>query len=469
MTRQKTCLVLGGGLAGISAAVRMSQQGWRVTLVETRKRLGGRATSFVDRETDQYVDNCQHVLLGCCSNLLDLYHHLGVRDQVDWHDRLHFFDKHGNHDILFRQDLPAPLHLSFSMLKFKTLTWSEKIAVSQGMVAIMQVGIQGRDNYTNQTFGDWLRANGQPDGAISKFWDVIVVSALNEWSNNVNAAHALQVFQEGFLMHRDAYVMGTSAVPLIRLYDRAVDVIEASGGSVHLRTSVNKLHYDNGKITGVETTTHGNMQADAYISALPFDRIKKVAPDSLVADDERLQGLNEFSVSPILGIHLVFERPVTDHPHLILVDSPLQWVFNKRETKGPGTQYLHCVVSAAYEWIPSSQDEILDMAITELACYAPDARVVPLTHGRVIKEKLATFAPRPGIDAFRPKASGPVPNLFLAGDWCASGWPATMEGAVRTGYRAAGAVVGKNLTVPDLPRAELFDWMGRLPRLAPEL
>ena len=464
-----TALVLGGGLSGIAAAVRLAQHGVRVTLIETSRRLGGRATSHEDPATGQILDNCQHVVMGCCTALLDLYRSLGVDQYVEWHSRLHFFDKRGRHDVLEGNVfLPAPLHLSPSMLRMRTLTLAERLAVSRAMLTMLRMGSAGRMELEGMTFTQWLAEHHQPRGAIDKFWAVVVVSALNQHPDRASAAAAIHVFQDGFLAHEDAYLMGTAAVPLRMLYDPAVPRIEAAGGRVMLGSSVRRLLFDGARVTGVELSDGATLAADWYISALPFDRLEKVADDPLRTADSRFRGIEHFTHSPILGIHLWFDRPVVDWPHMIFVDSPLQWVFKKVESQTskterhrPPNQYLHCVISAADEWIDKPHEQILTMAVRELAQYAPAVAGATLQRGKVIKEKRATFSPVPGIEAHRPSTAGAVKNLLLAGDWTATGWPATMEGAVRSGYAAAAIAGGGADTVPDLPRARLARWLSR--------
>ncbi|MEX2672725.1 MAG: hydroxysqualene dehydroxylase HpnE [Phycisphaeraceae bacterium] len=456
--------ILGGGLAGLAAGVRLAQQGTAVTLIETSRRLGGRATSHDDPQTGQTVDNCQHVLLGCCTNLVDLYRRLGVAEMIRWEADLHFFDKLGHHDILQAAPLPAPLHLSPSMMRFGCLTLREKVAVSRGMLAIMRLKPSVREQLNAITFEQWLLDHGQPRGAIDKFWAVVIVSALNQWPSTAAADSALQVFQEGFLAHRDAYRMGVADVPLSQLYDPARQLIEQAGGTVRLGTSIKTIKSEGDRVTGLELADGERLQADAYISALPFDRLAKVADANLRQSDDRLAGLAHFTHSPILGIHLWFDRPVVPHPHMIYVDSPLQWVFVKGTGDGErmpaNAQYLHGVISAADEWVGQPAQAILDMAVAELTAYLPETAEAKLLSGRVIKEKRATFAPVVGLNAHRPGVSGRVANLLLAGDWTDTGWPATMEGAVRSGYRAAAAATAEpgddHGLVADLPAAALY-------------
>jgi len=560
----RRAVILGGGLAGIAAAIRLADRGAKVTLVETRKRLGGRATSFVDPTTGQVLDNCQHVLMGCCTNLLDLYKGLGVQDAIEWHRRLHFMnlgsggtdkavrglvseDGHQSTDtdklrglrlsvppqplsaspdhtslpidILEADDLPAPFHMTRALMSFAQLTLLEKLAISRGMLAIMRVHKDERHTLHNTSFAQWLEDHGQPQGAIEKFWAPVVVSALNEEPGHCAADYAIHVYQDGFLSSADAYVMGLSRVPLVRLYDAAEAVLAKAGGTVMLGASVEKLHAHNDRVTALELADGSVIEGDAFISALPFDRLAKVCTPDMYKNDLRLRRLDRFTTSPIIGIHLWFDRPVMDLPHLVLTQSPLQWIFNKgleapapspsegegggegeeppvhprashsnprlahgaphREHAAPDphpnplpkrergwSQHLHGVISAAYDLVDQPAESIIQIVLAEVRKALPLARNATVMHARVIKEKRATFSPRPGVDALRPSASGAIANLYLAGDWCKTGWPATMEGAVRSGYLAAAALLRDagagdiQSLVPDLPAEQMYRLIG---------
>lgn len=477
----RSVVVLGGGLAGIAAAVRLAQRGCSVTLIETRLRLGGRATSFTDPTTGHTLDNCQHVLLGCCTNLLDLYTHLGVRDLIDWHPRLYFADGSGRIDTMEADDLPAPLHMAASLLAFQTLTLREKFAIARGMAAILRMGASGRRALHGLSLSQWLQSVGQPAGAIEKFWVPVAVGAVNETADRMAADYAIQVFQDGFLRHEGAYVMGLSSVPLVRLYDAAEQVIQRAGGTLLLSTSAHQLRYDGHRVRGIDIDGQRTIEADAFISALPADRLARVCPAPMLAADARLQRLNELDASPIIGIHLMLAcpggRPVMDLPHLVLMRSPLHWIFNKGMSLGNSTpemaaqtlaavpvQHLHGVVSAAHDLVHQPAQQILDMALREVRHALPGAADAILVHGRVVKEKRATFSARPGVDALRPPARGDIANLYLAGDWTQTGWPATMEGAVRSGYLAAAALLNDAgipvaPLIPDLDPSPLHRWI----------
>ncbi len=458
--------MLGGGLAGIAAAMRLVDAGVPVTLVETRKRLGGRATSFVDPATGEVLDNCQHVLMRCCTNLLDLYERLGVADCIDWCRRLYFIDPAGRVDVLERGGLPAPLHLLRRILNFASLTARQKFELARGMWHVLRADRNGRSGLHGLTFTDWLRAAGQSEALIDRFWSAVVVSALNETPDRCAADYALQVFQDGFLAHSQAWEVGLPRVPLMRLYDPAVEAIERAGGHIMLSTSIEGLAFDKGRVTGVRLAGGRTLNADAVISTLPFDRLSRICGSEMCAVDERLGGLDRIEVNPILGVHLWFDRPVTHLPLAALLDSPLHWLFVKADTDRG--QHVHGVISAARDLVSQPSEAITAMVMCEIRRRFPTAQHATLLHSLVVKEKRATFAIRPGVDAHRPGPHGRIDNLYLAGDWCNSGWPATMEGATRSGYLAAAACIedraarhgrrpaGVRGLVPDLPASPLF-------------
>ncbi len=440
-------VIIGGGLAGIAAAVKLTAGGVAVGLVETRKRLGGRATSFVDPTTGHTLDNCQHVLMGCCTNLLDLYRRLGVTDLICWHRRLYFADTQGVIDCLEADDLPAPMHMIRSLMAFRSLTWTEKIAIARAMVAMIRLGPTDRQRLHRVTFAHWLAGYRQPPSAIRKFWSVIVTSALNEQLDRVDAAYAVQVFQDGFLAHEGAYVMGLPTVPLVKLYETAPRIITEGGGSVLFSAGAHGFDFDGRRVTALRLVDGRRLTADAFIAAIPPDRLKKLIPDSMCQADPRLQTLGDIQTSPIIGVHLWFATPA-DHPlmawpHLIFTDGPLQWIFNKGRDDRLAGQHLHGVISAAYDLVDVSAQEIIALATAQLEktlAHAWPGAGARLIHGRVVKEKRATFSVIPGIDRLRSATRGQIDNLYLAGDWCHTHWPATMEGATRSGYLAAAAL-----------------------------
>jgi len=429
-----TVLVIGGGLAGLSAAAALGGAGYHVRLLESRPFLGGRATSY--DSGGETIDNCQHILLRCCVNLLDFYKRLGVQQDISFHKEFHFIEPGGRRSVMKAGVLPAPAHFTGSFLNLKFLNLSEKIAVAQAFQAIRSESATRKD-LDQITMQQWLEEKHQPKRAIDRFWAQVLVSAINEDLDKMAASHGFQVFRLGFLARSDSYEMGVPAVPLGRLYrDEAWESI----GNVEIleRTSVDKLIVENGKVVSA-----AGLQADFYISAVPFERVLNLAPEL----DLDLRG---FEHSPITGIHLWFDRPVADLQHATLLDRTIQWMFNK-----DGGRYVQLVVSASRSLTEMPRAEVIALAVKELAEFFPAVREAKLEKAHVVKEIRATFSAKPGLESRRPLSRTRISNLFLAGDWTRSGWPATMEGAVRSGYLAAEAVAaaaGKPQTflLPDI-------------------
>ncbi len=449
----RTAIVAGGGLAGIAAALRLNEAGVRVTLLETRKKLGGRATSFVDVRTGETIDNCQHVALGCCVNYLDLLRRLDVLDKVRWSREQHWITRGGDVSTIRPRLLPAPLHFTFAMLGAKFLTVADLAALARIGPAILR---RDRSRFRDITFEAFLRKHAQPQGLIDRFWSPVVVSACNLPCDRVSAASALHVFQDGFFATAHAADIGVSSVPLVQLYDRAEQALRggasgAPGGELRLATGVRRLW-----ATGIETTTGERMDADAVVCALPFERAREVVDADLRAGDARFAAMERLEHSPILGVHLIFDRPVLRLPHAVLVEAGTQWLFRKDEAGC----ILHAVISAADEWMPLDEAEIVRRVVADVRAFIPEAAAANLVAGRPVKEKRATFAPTPQAEAHRPATTG-ASGIILAGDYTDCGWPATMEGATRSGYAAAAAVLGVDASaclVPD----HRPQWLARL-------
>lgn len=462
----RTVAIIGGGLAGLAAAVRLAEAGERPVVIETRRKLGGRATSFVDPRTGAVLDNCQHVLMGCCTNLLDFYQRIGVLDLVQWHRELYWANPPREPDRMRTGWLPAPAHYTGSFLRMRFLSREAKRAIARAMWRLIRIGIHGRVAWRHETFRAFLDRERQTPEAIERFWEPIVVSACNLSVDRVSAAAAMQVFQEGFLGSRFAGAMGLSSVPLWELYDPVEGVLAAKGGEIRLGVSARAIAYDGTRITGV-VTEHDVVTASAVIAAVPPDRLSRLVSPTLRTADQRLRDLDAIAFSPILGVHLTFDQAILDLPHLVLPGRATQWLFNKG-VDADGRQHLHAVMSCADAWMELDEQAIVDRVVSDIHASLPRTVGLRPTAWRAVKEKRATFAAVPGIERLRPAAApGPsglgapgVRNLFLAGDWCDTGWPATMEGAVRSGYAAAAAFTGEGGVVPDLPIAPLSRLLG---------
>jgi squalene-associated FAD-dependent desaturase len=416
-------IVIGGGLAGLSAAAALGGAGYAVRLFESRPFLGGRATSY--EAGNETIDNCQHILLRCCVNLMDFYRRLGVADRIKFYKQFYFIEPGGRTSTLAAGRLPAPLHFTGSFWKLTFLSLSDKIGIARALLAIR--GEHGRRQDLDRiSMLDWLREKRQTEPAIRRFWNQVLVSAVNEDLDRMAAVHGFQVFRLGFLARSNSYEMGVPSVPLGELYSSGAWK-RIGNVRLHLREPVEAAAGANGSIQAV--TVQGQPRtADYFVSALPFERVSTILPQAEIAPDR-------FAHSPITGIHLWFDRSVTQLPHATLLDRTVQWMFNKS-----GGRYLELVVSASRGLVDMSRNDVIELAVRELGEFFPRVREAKLEKAHVVKEVRATFSPQPGVESLRPQNATKLSNLFLAGDWTRSGWPATMEGAVRSGYLAAEAV-----------------------------
>ena len=446
--------VAGGGLAGLAAGCALASSGFRVTVFERRPYLGGRASSYQHPGTGEVVDNCQHVLLGCCTNLIKFYERLGVENKIRWYDRLTFLEPGGRASAIEPSKLPAPFHNAPAFLRAACLNLSDKLSVAAAMTFLAPAN--PRD--TGESFLTWLHRLGQTTQAIERFWKPILVSALNEELDRISVPYAAQVVRESFLKSAAAGRMGVPSVPLTDLYGVAGDYISARGGEIRFRCSVESFSPESDKVN--LRVAGDEMNFDYVVFAVPFDILSRILPQTPNAQPLR-QVLARFETSPITGIHLWFDRQITDLDHAVLLDRTIQWMFHKskllgRSENGSGS-YVELVVSSSKTLIEKSREQIIDLALAELREFFPGAREAKLVKSTVIKEVHATYSPQPGVDTFRPHTETVWPRVFLAGDWTATGWPATMEGAVRSGYIAAEAVAraagirGASFLVPNLP------------------
>lgn len=455
-------IIVGGGLAGMATAVALQSRGVNVTLIEARKTLGGRAGSFTDPDTGDELDNCQHVLLGCCTNLLNFYDRLNVRSMIEFQDEIVFRDGNGKRFSLRRTPhLPAPLHLGWSFATFGALSLKEKIAYARAMRAMLRLGRNGRRKLADESFGSWLDRHHQPTSLLKKMYDPVLVGALNEDCRQASAEYAIEVFQDAMLAHADGYVMGVPRVPLSRLYG-SLPVRD-----VRLATRVASLQFEGYQVTGVTLQSGDTLTADAVVLATNHHTIAKWIPDDLRATDDRFEQFDKLQSVPILGVHLWFDKPVMTDPHAALIEGSLQWLFRK-DSSG---QAVHGVISAARDWVGKPKEQCLAEFEKQVRQTLPEARDAQLLRGVIVIEKRATFSPLPGVDNLRPSQAAPpdgIQNLILAGDYTRTGWPATMEGAVRSGYLAADAVMtaidpahaGESFLVNDLKPQWPARWLG---------
>jgi squalene-associated FAD-dependent desaturase len=429
--------VIGGGLAGISAALTLADAGVDVTLVERRPYLGG-LTSSIERDGFSF-DNGQHVFLGCCSAYRAFIERLGANDQVYLQPRLDVpvLSPNGTTSSITRSRLPAPLHLVSSLARYRHLSIRDRIHLVRAVSALRRLNLSD-SSLDTVTFGDWLREHGQSQHAIDRLWNLIVQPTLNVTADQSSLALAAQVFRVGFLQHSNGADMGWSVVPLAILHGRnAEKALREVGVEVLVNTSVHEI----------TSRSDGGFIAHTEAEELTFDAlIVSTAPrvaaalGALVAEPDLAERLG---TSPIVNVHLVFDRRVTDLKMAACLDSPIEFLFDRTDASGVAAgQCLVISLSAADKYVGIGSSELIPMFLDALRELFPRARDAQLLSAVVTRENAATFRATPGVESLRPSTTTAVPGLFLAGAWCNTGWPATMEGAVRSGNEAAAKTLG---------------------------
>ncbi len=460
-------VIVGGGLAGLATAASLVDRGLRITLIESRPRLGGRAGSFTDPATGELVDNCQHVSMTCCTNLADFCERVGTRELFRAVPEVVFLGEDGRASTLKAGPLPAPFHLAGSFLGAKYLTFAERLRVAFGLACLRFARPDPNDP---EPFERWLLRHGQTPRTVDRYWGTVLISALNERLDRMDLGHARKVFLDGFLRNREGFTMEVPLVPLGELYGTRLETWLASRDvEVRLTSGVRSVAIDDeGAVVGVTMRSGEVLDADFVVLAVPFDRVRGMIPEDHRELLPSLEPLERMAASPITGVHLWFDREVCPLEHAVTVGKTVQWVFNHSALQGRrapegGGQYLQLVVSAAYDLVAKDKAAILEIALADLASLWPAAREATLLRWWVVTEHGATFAVRPGVEALRPSQRTPVEGLFLAGDWTSTGWPATMEGAVRSGYLAAEGVLADLGRPEPLLKSDLPD--GRLARV----
>ncbi len=481
-------IIVGGGLAGLAAAVALAERGVPVTLLESRNRLGGRASSFVDQETGETIDNCQHVSLGCCTNLQHFCHTVGTDRLFRTEHELTFIGPDGSISRFAGSWLPAPLHLYPAFRRLRYLSHADRAALARGLRALAR---NDATALNGEAFDAWLRRHGQTEKLMTDVWQVVLVSALSESLDRIDVGHARKVFVDAFLAHRRGWDVQVPTVPLDELYGPPViNWLSRHGASVRLQASVRHVELSDGRAAEVVLRDGERIAGAQFILAVPQHRVLALLPEPLQQHAD-LSGIARLESAPISSVHLWFDRPIMDLPHAVLVGRLGQWVFNRtllRESRVESresrvervssgnsqrstlnaqlsTHSYQVVISASRALATMTQDEVIAAVVRELASIWPATAAADLRHARLVTEHRAVLSVTPGVDDLRPRQQTPVANLHLAGDWTRTGWPGTMEGAVRSGYLAAQSVLarlGRSARVlqPDLPVGPLARLLG---------
>ena len=463
---ERQVVVIGGGLAGITAAGGLRDAGIAVTLLESRPRLGGAASSYV--RAGMTIDNGQHVFLRCCTSYQDLLARLGVTGQVAVQER---FDvtvltgTGGRNARLRRSSLPSPLHLAGALASYPLLSLAERARVGRAALAFRFADPASPD-LDRQRLGDWLAARGQNEHARRRLWDLFIISALNVAGDDASTGLAATVIKTALLGRKDAADIGMAKVPLGTLHaDATASLLDRLGVQVRMAaraSGIERLPEGGFRIglsrgeaddSGADTPPAGgqSMLADGVVLAVPSGQAARLAAS---AGLEQAARFGQIDHSPIVNVHVIYDRKVMDLPFIAAVDSPVQWVFDKTRQSGlQAGQYLAVSLSAADEYVEMPTAELRQLFLPALEQLFPAAAGAGITDFFVTRERRATFRQGPGSGALRPGAATSVPGLVLAGAWTDTGWPDTMEGAVRSGHNAAQELARELVAVPPAARA----------------
>ena len=468
-TELPTVAVVGGGLAGLAAAVALSERECQVELFEGKRRLGGRAGSFQDPETGELVDHCQHISMGCCTNLADLCMRTRLSAMFREDHELYFFGIDGQmYTIRAVRWLPPPLHLALSLFGLRHLTFRERWAIASSLVQLARGKIDADGDAI--TFGDWLRTRGQSNRAIKQFWSVILVSALAEQIDRVSLTAGRKVLLDGFMSSSTGHILQVPQASLADIYGtRLSDWLTRRNVKIHLGRSLRTLQTRHDEVIAAEFDDGQRLEFDYFVNALPWRRVRQVLPPDANQFIPEIDSLTGIVSSSITAVHLWFDRVITELPHAVLLGRLSQWIFNRGRhvVTGVGNRdshYYQVVVSASQSLLQRRHDDIVTEVCNDLAEIWPTAKNATLCHWRIVTQREAVFSMDPDVERLRPQQQTGYRNLFLAGDWTRTGWPATMEGAVRSGYLAAEGLLAtlgrsESIVVKDLPRGWLAKWL----------
>lgn len=443
-------IVIGGGLSGLSAAVNLSTQGKKVLLLEQNKHYGGRSYSFIDKKTGDFVDNGQHLMMGCYRATRQFLKIIGTEKQAFLQSALSikFLDSNKLSKFICPR-LPAPFNLISGLIHFNAIPLKDRIKMLK--VVRTYFPIDSLEERLNQiTVNEWLSRNRQTELSKKYFWNVITLGALNNHPQNVSALMLYRVLRTAF---SGSWENSSLLIPKVGLSDLfvepAVNYIKSQGGDAWVGVSADKFYFDSDKIQSVATTTGEQLKAKAFISAVPWFSFKKIIASSSLSDKIKVD-TSKFVSSPIISIHIWFEDKFFDFDFAALVGTRIQWLFNKNKIaieNGLNTryQYISIVISGAQNFIELTNKELLKIAMNDLGSVIPGAERKKIINFLVIKERRATFSPTINLEIYRPNAKTEVKNLFIAGDWTNTGFPATIEGAIMSGNKAVEELNKSNL------------------------
>ncbi len=435
-------VIIGGGFAGLAAAVALAERGRRVRLFEQNQHLGGRARSFRDAATGSIVDNGQHILMSCYHSALRFLRTIGTSDRVGFQNKLRvdFLDAGGRATALKCPRLPSPWHLFAGVLLSRSFSGREKMEIAK-LGRAVESGRALVDGFDRMSVTEWLAALGQSEGLRRNFWDLLSIAAMNEDPARASAVLFERVLRLMLFTSSADSRIGIPLRGLSECYTQAAEnFIRARGGSVECGRRVSGLVIDAGCVRLVRFSDDSEIEAPTLISAVPWFVLRELLPPEVRAGSF-FSGLNRLEPAPIISIAVWFDRPVTELDFAGLRGTTIQWLFRKPAGIDSGGEHLSLVLSGAHAHVNRSRQDLEAMALRDLRELLPAARQAKVMRCMVIKERFATFSPQPGSESHRPPARTPIRGLYLAGDWTATGLPATIEGAVQSGYAAAEAAM----------------------------
>ena len=436
-------LIIGGGFAGLAAGVALAEAGKQVCLLEQKPHLGGRARSFRDPTTGSIVDNGQHLFMGCYHSTIQFLKTIGTLDRLNFQPRLAvpFLDRDGRLTRLDCPNLPSPWHLLLGVLRSSSFTFKQKLEVLRLGNDLRRGGKESSPRNT-ENVTEWLNRRGQSEGLQHNFWDLLCIAAMNEDPRIASAQLFERVLRLALFSSPADSRLGIARVGLSECYtSAATEFIEKRGGQVLTGNNVKQLIIADSVCRGVELSTGEVIEGLRVISAVSWQQLAALLPSEFLRTEPFFAGALALRPAPIISINLWFDAPITDLEFVGLRGTNVQWLFDKSRILSASDHCITLVLSGAHEHVSRSKEELLAIALRELGEVLPNIRNAKLLHSLVIKERFATFSPSPEAEPLRPRARTPIRGLFLAGDWTATGLPATIEGAVQSGYTAAREVL----------------------------
>lgn len=439
-------LIIGGGFAGLAAGVALAGAGRRVRLLEQRPYLGGRARSFRETSTGSVVDNGQHIFMGCYHATIEFLKTIGTLDRIRFqpHLTVHFADKQGGVTTLSCPQLPAPWHLLAGVLKSDSFTFGEKLQV-------LRLGRRLRSadsgSFSGLTVDGWMAKMGQSERLRRNFWDLLCIAALNEDPRIASAAIFEPVLRLALFQSAADSRIGLATGGLSECYtEAAASYIRSRGGVVELERNVTEFIFSDREggglvCRGVRLSDGAAVEVETVLSAIPCFQLTRLLPEDMIRKNSFFPGITRMRPAPIISLHLWFDREITDLEFAGLRGTTIQWLFNRGKILGSGERHVSLVISGAHEHIQREKKELLELSLRELREIFPAAKEAKILQRLVIKERFATFSPSVAVVDLRPPAVTPIRGLYLAGDWTQTGLPATIEGAVKSGYTAAAEIM----------------------------